>query len=111
MPNNQICASIVCKHSKNHHCSRQLCRQCNRRHHTLLHIDKQQTRDKGSTTNNSLTVDLRGSTNKELNTYCSLRGQAKNHVLLATAIVEVQDKLGQYIPCRALLDSASNLTS
>jgi hypothetical protein len=36
-----------------------------------------------------LAADTKTSTNEELNTYCSLRGQAKNHVLLATAIVEV----------------------
>jgi hypothetical protein len=62
--------------------------------------------DKLSTTNNNLAADTKGSTNKELNTYCSLKGQAKNHILLATAIVEVQNKFGQYMPCRALLDSA-----
>jgi hypothetical protein len=103
-----LCFNCLQIYSKNHQCSRQLCRQCNKRHHTLLHIDKQsQTRDKGSTTNNSLVAETRSSTNEELNTYCSLKGQAKNHVLLATAIVEVQNKFGQYIPCRALLDSAS----
>jgi hypothetical protein len=57
-----------------------------------------------------LAADTKSSTSEELNTYFSLNGQAKNHVLLATAIVEVQDKFGQYLPCRALLDSASNLS-
>jgi hypothetical protein len=36
-----------------------------------------------------------------------LKGKPRNHILLATAIVEVKNKAGQYIPCRALLDSAS----
>jgi hypothetical protein len=42
-----------------------------------------------------------------VNTYCSLKGKPRNHILLATAIVEVKNKAGQYVPCRALLDSAS----
>ena len=35
------------------------------------------------------------------------REKQKNHFLLATAIVEFLNKSGQYVPCRALLDSAS----
>jgi hypothetical protein len=54
-----------------------------------------------------LAADTKTSTNEELNTYCLFRGQVKNHGLLATAIVEVQDNFGQYIPWPALLDSAS----
>jgi hypothetical protein len=44
-----------------------------------------------------------------VNTYCSFKGRPKNHILLATATVEVKNKSGQYVPCRALLDSASHL--
>jgi len=36
-----------------------------------------------------------------------LKGKPRNHILLATAIVEVRNKSGQYVPCRALLDSGS----
>jgi len=36
-----------------------------------------------------------------------LKGKPKNHTLPATAIVEVRNKSGQYVPCRALLDSGS----
>jgi hypothetical protein len=43
----------------------------------------------------------------QVNTYHTLKGKSKTHVLLATAIVEVRDKSEQYIPCRALLDSGS----
>jgi hypothetical protein len=43
----------------------------------------------------------------EVNAYSSFKGKSRNHILLATAIVEIQTKAGQYIPCRALLDSAS----
>jgi len=43
----------------------------------------------------------------EVHTYRTLKGKSRNHVLLATAIVEVRNKSGQYVPCRALLDSGS----
>ena len=52
-------------------------------------------------------ADARGSSTAEVNTYCSFKGKPRNQILLATAIVEVQNKSGQYVPCRALLDSAS----
>ena len=45
--------------------------------------------------------------NAEVNTYCSLKGKPRNHILLATAIVEVQNKSGQYVSSTALLDSTS----
>ena len=36
-----------------------------------------------------------------------MKGKPTNHILLATAIVEVINKFGQYVPRRALLDSGS----
>jgi len=84
-----------------------VCRQCHKRHHTLLHIDRQNQsiNDKGSVTNGP--ADARGSSTAEVNTYYSFKGKPRNQILLATAIVEVRNKSGQYVPCRALLDSAS----
>jgi hypothetical protein len=75
---------------------------------TLLHIDKQNqiTNHKGSTSNNP-PADAKGSPTAEVNTYCSLKGKFRNHILLATAIVEVKNKSGPYVPSKALLDSAS----
>jgi hypothetical protein len=45
----------------------------------------------------------------EVNTYCSIKGKPTNQVLLATAMVEIKNKFNQYITCRVLLDSASQL--
>jgi hypothetical protein len=45
----------------------------------------------------------------QVNNYCSLKGKPTNQVLLATAIVEIKNKLNQYVLCRVLLDSASQL--
>jgi hypothetical protein len=38
--------------------------------------------------------------------YCAFKGKPHTYVMLATAIVNVQNSFGQYVPCRALLDSA-----
>jgi len=40
-------------------------------------------------------------------THCSLKGKPINRILLATAIVEVKSNSGQYVPCRALSNIAS----
>jgi hypothetical protein len=79
------------------------------KHHTLLHIDKQsqQRNDKESSTNTNQSANAKGTTTAEVNTYCSFKGKPKNYILLATAIVKIRNKSGQYVPCRALLDSAS----
>ena len=63
--------------------------------------------NKGSTSNKNLPAETRGSTTAEGNTYGSYKSKPRNHMLLATAIVEVQNKSGHYVPCRALLDSGS----
>jgi len=73
----------------------------------LCYADRQNqtTNDKGTTSN--LPANAKGTTNAEVNTYCSFKGKPRNHILLATAIIEVRNKSGQYVPCRTLLDSAS----
>jgi hypothetical protein len=38
-----------------------------------------------------------------------MKGKPTNQVLLATAVVEIKNKFNQCIPCRVLLDSASQL--
>jgi len=104
----KLCFSCLQLFIKAHKCSKQLCRQCHKRHHTLRHIDKQnQTNDKGSTTNNKHSANAKGTTTAEVNTYCSLKSKPRNHILPATVIVDVKSKSGQYVPCRALLDSGS----
>jgi hypothetical protein len=70
----------------------------------------QTTNNKGSDTNNNLPENANGTT-AEVNTYCSLKGKPRNHILLATRIVVVKHKSGQYVPCRDLFDSVSNRIS
>ena len=96
-----------------------MCCQCNSRHHTLLHFDKQlQHYDarsinnnspitgKGSSTNSKLTINEPDIAMTEISTYCTFKGKPQNQILLATAIVEFRNNSSRYIPRRALLDSA-----
>jgi hypothetical protein len=74
-----------------------------------LHIDEQHqvaNANRLATNNNSPAV-TRDATTVEVNSYHSLKDNPRNNILLATAVVEVRDKTGQYVPCRALLDSGS----
>jgi len=103
----RLCFNCLQPFTRNHTCSKQVCRQCHNKHHTLLHINIQnRPNDKGSTSHNR-SADAKDNPTAEINTYCSFKGKPKNHILLATDVVEVQNKSGQYVSCRALLDSAS----
>jgi len=74
----------------------------------LLHIDRQNqsTNNKGLTNNNPPAY-AKGNPTAEVKKYYSFKGKPRYQILLATAIVEVQNKSGHYVPCRTLLDSAS----
>jgi len=73
----------------------------------LLYIDRQiqSINEKWSAT--ICPADAKGRSTTEVNTYFSFKGKYRNEILLATAIVEFQNKSGKYVQCRALLDSAS----
>ena len=47
---------------------------------------------KNNNNNNNNPADAQGKQNAEVNTYISLKGKPRNHILLATDIVEVQNK-------------------
>ena len=65
--------------TRNHTCSKQMCRQCHKWHHTLLNINRQNqsTNDKGSATNGP-PADARGSPTAEVNTYCLFKGKPQS---------------------------------
>jgi hypothetical protein len=104
-----LCFNCLQPFVKGHTCSQQQCCICHKRHHTPLHITKQpQTANANrTTTNNRSPAATRDQTSAEGTTYHTFKGRPRNHVILATAVVEVRDKTGQYVPCRALLDSGS----
>ena len=105
----RLCFNCLQLFAKVHTCSKQMCCQCHKKHHTLLHVDKQNqtTNSKEPATNNNQCANAKGTTTADVNTYCSLKGKPRNPILLATAIAEVKNKSGWYVPCRALLDSGS----
>jgi len=97
-----------------------VCYHCNKKHHTLLHLNVQSrpnsrgstnhnapTNGKGPLTNSKSTVNEQSNAPTEISTYCTFKGKPQNQTLLATAVVELRNKSGQYVPCRVLLDSAS----
>jgi len=85
-----LCFNCLQTFTRNHTCSKHVWRHCHKRHHTLLHINKQNqsTNGKGSA-NNGPPADAKGNRTAGFNTYCSFKGKPRNHILLATAIVEV----------------------
>jgi Ser-tRNA(Ala) deacylase AlaX len=64
-------------------------RQCHKRHHTLLHIDKQNQVANANrhATNNNSPAATRDATTVEVNSYQSLKDKPRNNILLATAVV------------------------
>jgi hypothetical protein len=96
-----LCFNCLQPFVKGHTCSQQQCRICHKRHHTLLHVDKQNqaVNANRTTTKASSPAVTRDETSAEGNTYHTFKGKPRNHVILATAVVEVRDKTGQYVPC------------
>jgi hypothetical protein len=58
----RLCFNCLQAFTKDHTCSKQMCRHCHKKHHTLLHVDKQSqtNNDKESTTssNQSLNAEI-----------------------------------------------------
>jgi len=103
----RLCFNCLQPYVRNHTCSKQVCRQCNNKHHTLLHINAHTRRNNRGLTNHNRSADANGSPTAEVNAYCSFKGKPQNQTLLATAIVEFLKRSGEYIPCRLFLYSVS----
>ena len=80
------------------------CRKCSAKHHTLLHIEPtsapNQTNDPHSPENSSSVLVNASNVSLDMNT-------SSASVLLATAVVLIKSYSGNFIPCRAILDSAA----
>jgi hypothetical protein len=104
----KLCYNCLKPFSKDHVCTTQTCKLCHKRHHTSLHgANYSQPADKTSTTGGP--VNSNDNSPAEVSTYCSFKGRPTNRIFLATAIFNVQTDSKQRIPCRVLLDSASQL--
>lgn len=101
------------------------CMICNRRHHTLLHLDNfipssnpnqnntmltsSTSHHPSSLTSNNVSInpDNSSSTFQTSTSTCSAVSSNEKQVLLATALVKVLSKHGGFITVRALLDNGS----
>jgi len=86
------------------------CKQCKKRHHTLLHQNRREQISKAPEIEASSTrAEETSSTPTEprQGSYCSFKEQRAYQVLLATATVKFTDSRGTQQPCRVLLDGRS----
>ncbi|XP_029171148.1 uncharacterized protein LOC114940595 [Nylanderia fulva] len=90
------------KHSVKDCSNSRVCRQCNKRHHTLLHFDNStppvQTESPPATSAN---------VNEVMSHLLSKTVAPNSNILLATARVRVYSPVGRFITARALLDQGS----
>lgn len=83
-------------------CKSENCRKCNRKHHTLLHIEEITNDRTQSTTTTASSTYV-----KNINSKTCLHNVITNQVLLATAIIKTRDNYGNSYSVGALLDSGS----
>lgn len=109
-----LCINCLKKGHLMKKCLSKGCRVCSLRHHSMLHmghINQQQVSSPSSSSPEiSLTLPNSSSPASSLSTCIMANAQEcllGNNVLLATAIIKVRKKYGSFIPCRAILDSAS----
>ncbi|XP_055585373.1 uncharacterized protein LOC129738208 [Uranotaenia lowii] len=99
--------------------SKFLCRNCGGRHHTLVCFkgkegENPESSRSGETNGTSKSDQLRGESSFRISNPASstclssgVERMANGRVLLATAVVHLEDELGNRYPARALLDSGS----
>ena len=76
------------------------CKLCSKPHNTLLHTNQ----------NNVTTLNVNDHTKESAScTQVATATNSRYQVLLQTAIVHVLNKQGELVPCRALLDSGSQI--
>ncbi|KAJ8964449.1 hypothetical protein NQ317_005385 [Molorchus minor] len=87
------------------------CKKCNKRHNTLLHFEPNTT---GTVNSNNIEHNVESAIEGEESTNAAVASEVNTHatkkcsqVLLATALVKVQDSKGQETEIRALLDAGA----
>ena len=107
---NNLCFNCLKPAAKNHSaesCPSSSCRQCNKKHNTLLH----QQRNVEYPANALPSSSSSQSQPKKKSSNITRDGQGvERDVLLATAVVKTQDRLSFYQFCRIMLDSCSQAT-
>ncbi|KAH8389496.1 hypothetical protein KR215_000744, partial [Drosophila sulfurigaster] len=95
-----LCFNCLKKGHQTRSCTSGACRNCGGRHHSLLHFE---TSQRASSADASAALQPQASTS--LAAQC-LRSDA---VLLGTVVVWLKSRAGSFVPCRALLDSGSQV--
>ncbi|XP_052855033.1 uncharacterized protein LOC128263817 [Drosophila gunungcola] len=89
---NKLCVKCLSPNHASKVCTKRYCFKCNKKHNTLLHLEKM------SDTLDSITA-------------ASVSGRKAGYILLATARIIVQENNGQMTEFRALLDSGSQINA
>lgn len=93
----KLCINCLRNNHKTGSCrSTSTCRLCNKRHHTLLHNNK-----------NDSNIESNADAQVVLANHSARPKPNINVVLLATAIVKIKNHKNQYEPCRVFLDTGS----
>ncbi|XP_045459242.1 uncharacterized protein LOC123669695 [Melitaea cinxia] len=101
--NNSICFNCLGSNHSVYNCKRDAtCRVCKKRHHSLLHIDHEANQSSSAQQSSP-------STNSPPIVSCLSTGEVTrpSQVLLATALVKIESRTGEYYSARALLDQGS----
>ncbi|XP_018405553.1 PREDICTED: uncharacterized protein LOC108781929 [Cyphomyrmex costatus] len=119
--NNQLCFNCLRADHIVNRCIAGGCKQCGRKHNTLLHINdgkpragnvhKKEQSETIDTQVSSKSNSAETAATNSLITYSAVSAQVKQnyHVLLATAPVIMYDKYGKSHRCRAFLDAGSQM--
>lgn len=115
-----LCLNCFSKSHLTAQCFSGLCRKCCKKHNTLLHIDEntsQSVLENIQGTSNSLhTLQANSQSNQHADMgipspshFTGSIFRTSSHIILATAVVEVFNHIGERFTCRILLDSGSQI--
>ncbi|XP_076766420.1 uncharacterized protein LOC143433153 [Xylocopa sonorina] len=99
---NKLCVNCLRNNHTTAVCSAINCRQCNRRHHTLLHFHTVDDSDQIQGNHQSTTANFGTSPSPIV-----LTSRSNAEILLSTARVKILDNYNREHDCRILLDSGS----
>ncbi|XP_033241627.1 uncharacterized protein [Drosophila pseudoobscura] len=116
----RVCFNCLKKGHRNTSCSSGSCRTCGEKHHTLLHINNplptSVNTEPANATTSPIQTDLCPGPNLSsslvaASSPCSPPAQnlSSDVVLLATTVIMIKSRVGDLLPCRALLDSGSQI--
>ena len=92
-----LCFNCLKSNHKLEECKSSSCKTCNKKHHSLLHLDNEKPTQLSPETSMQAT---------HLNTFYS-KNESYQEKLLTSAVAMIKDRSGLYHDCRFLLDSCS----